>query len=60
MGKQMPEDIRAPFNLLGEDAELLFRLKAYLEEKNGKTSAVYIVRMALRLLAEKEGLDGDR
>lgn len=56
MGKHMPDDVRAPFNLFGDDAELLFRLKAHLEEKNGKTSAVYIVRMALRLLAEKEGL----
>lgn len=53
----MTSDVRAPFNLFGDDAELLFRLKADFENENGKTSAVYIVRMALRLLAEKRGLN---
>ena len=56
----MAREIRAPFNLYDDDAVLLMRLKEHFDEKTGvKMSSVNVVRIALRLLAKKEGFIED-
>lgn len=47
---------RVPYNLRGPDAVLAEKLRKHLEKKHGRMTAVGVARIALRLLAEREGL----
>lgn len=49
---------RVPLNLTGSDAELAERLRLHFVDKLaiGHVSAVAVARLAMKALAEKEGL----